>query len=247
MGIGDPNGLTINGDMSTDTIILGYTNGNPLPGILHLNGTFTINGLQGTNPLAGTALEIGKSTVFITYSNSDPITAIQGYLQNGYNGGTWNGTPTGSTGIITSAAAQANSNHNTAIGYADSADGQGVNTTPNTIELTYTLYGDANLDHQVNSADLQRLLAFFNTSAAWDGGDFNYDGQVNSADLQALLFTFNTALGNQASGALAAAQASPPTRTSQNLSAPLSVPNVTTVGAAPRPIARRSARPLKHR
>jgi uncharacterized repeat protein (TIGR03803 family) len=196
--IDDPNGLTINGNGGNDTITLDYTNGNPLPAMLHLNGTFTINGLQGTNPLAGTTLEIGKSTVFITYSSFDPIAAIQGYLRAGYNAGGWNGTPTAATGVITSAAAQANANHTTGIGYADWADGQGVNTTPNTIELTYTLYGDANLDGQVNSADLQIMLLNLNRPGAWDQGDFNYDGQVNSADLQALLFTLNTSLGSQA-------------------------------------------------
>jgi hypothetical protein len=199
--INDPNGLTINGNGGNDTITLDYTTGNPLPNIVHLysgTGNFTINGLQGTNPLAGTALDMGRSTVFISYSSSDPIAAIQGYLRNGYNAGAWNGSPTATTGVIASAAAQANPNHNTAIGYADWADGQGVNTSPNTIELKYTLYGDANLDAQVNSADLQHLLASFNTPGAWDGGDFNYDGIVNSADLQALLATFNTQLGSQA-------------------------------------------------
>jgi uncharacterized repeat protein (TIGR03803 family) len=196
--VNDPNGLSINGNGGNDTITLDYTNGNPLPATLHLNGTFTINGLQGTNPLASSTLEIGRSTVFISYSSADPIAAIQGYLHNGYNNGAWNGTPTATTGVITSAAAQANPNHNTAIGYADSADGQGVNATPNTIELTYTLFGDTNLDHQVNSADLQILLFSLNRPGAWDQGDFNYDGQVNSADLQNLLFTLNTSLGSQA-------------------------------------------------
>jgi hypothetical protein len=58
--------------------------------------------------------------------------------------------------------------------------------------LAYALYGDANLDDRVNSADMQRLLASFNTPGAWDQGDFNYDGAVNSQDLQALLASFNT-------------------------------------------------------
>jgi hypothetical protein len=49
---------------------------------------------------------------------------------------------------------------------------------PNTIELTYSLYGDA-----------------------------NPDGQVNSAALQALLFTLNTNLGNQATPMAIAATA----------------------------------------
>ena len=207
--LGDPNGLTINGNGGNDVITLDYSNGNPLPSTLHLNGTFTINNLQGTNPLAGTTLDIGRSTVFLSYSSSDPIAAIQNYLANGYNSGAWNGTPTASTGVIISQAAQGNPNRNTAIGFADFADGQGVNTVPNTIELTYTLYGDANLDHQVNSADLQILLAFLNRSGAWDQGDFNYDGQVNSADLQSLLFTLNTSLGNQTAAATFAGAPAP--------------------------------------
>ena len=204
MLITDPAGLTINGLSNNVTVNLNYTNGDPLPRTLHLNGRFTINGLSGTNPLAGMTLDIGRSTVFLGYTDVDPIAAIKEYLQAGYNGGGWSGTPTATTGVITSLAAQANPNHNTAIGYADSSDGQGVNTMPNTIELTYTLYGDANLDHQVNSADLQILLFNLNRPGSWDQGDFNYDTQVNSADLQRLLFTLNTNLGNQASPAVAA-------------------------------------------
>jgi hypothetical protein len=141
---------------------------------------------------------LAGSAVFISYSATDPLAAIQGYLQSGYNAGAWNGTPTATTGVITSTAAQANTYHNTAIGYADSADGQGVNTTPNTIELKYILYGDANLDGNVNTVDLQQLLFSFNTTGAWDQGDFNYDGVVNTADLQPFLFNFNTSVGNQA-------------------------------------------------
>jgi hypothetical protein len=210
--VNDPNGLTIIGNGSNDVITLQYDTGTPLP-TLHLNGTFTLNGLHGTNPLSGTILDIGRSTVFITYGSSDPLAAIQGYIKNGYSGGAWNGMPAAlpaaasPSGVITSAAAQANPNHTTGIGYADSADGQGINTTPNTIELTYTLFGDANLDGQVNSADLQRLLATFNNPGAWDGGDFNYDGVVNSADLQFLLANFNTLVGNQTAAAANAAAA----------------------------------------
>jgi hypothetical protein len=203
--IADANGLTINGNGGNDTVTLVYTNGNPLPHLLQLNsgtGNFTINGLQGTAPLAGTTMDIARSTVFIGYSGASPLSLIQTSIKNGYNGGAWNGT--NAAGVITSSAAAANHTggaNTTGIGYADSADGQGVNSVANTVELTYTLYGDANLDHLVNSADLQRLLATFNNSGAWDQGDFNYDGIINSADLQALLATFNTALGSQAAPA----------------------------------------------
>jgi hypothetical protein len=131
--------------------------------------------------------------------SNDPIFAIRQHLQNGYNSGVWNGTPTGSIdGAITSSAAQNNAAGTTAIGYADVADDSGVDKIPNTVELKYTLIGDANLDTNVNSADLQILLFGLNHPGAWDQGDFNYDGNVNSADLQAILFTLNTSLGSQA-------------------------------------------------
>jgi hypothetical protein len=152
-----------------------------------------VNTTNALNIPSGGKLELANNGLTINYAGqTDPIATIRSYLASGYSNGAWNGT-----GIVSSTAAT-NPNHNTAIGYADSSDGQGVNTMPNTIELKYTLVGDANLDGQVNSADLQILLAGLNRSGSWDQGDFNYDGQVNSADLQALLFTLNTSLGSQA-------------------------------------------------
>jgi hypothetical protein len=251
----DPNGLTINGNGGNDVVTLNYSNGNAMPNFLLLNGTFTLNGLTGlagTNPLAGSSLDIGRSTVFISYSSSDPIAAIQSYLKNGYNAGAWTGTPTALTGVITSAAAQASPTHNTAIGYSDSADGQGVNSVPNTIELTYTLYGDANLDHQVNSADLQILLAFLNRSGSWDQADFNYDGQVNSADLQSLLFTLNTSLGNQTASATNAASTPTVTQSSKTTNSSVGSTTQNNTGTGSKPTSattlhvRRNTRP-KHR
>ena len=196
--------LTLNAKSGSDTINLDYAFGNPLPHQVNLNGLFRINGLHAGENLNGTTLNLNRSTVFINYGSpgADPMSLIQSYLKTGYSNGAWTGSGTALTGAINSAPAAANPNHNTAIGYADWADGQGVNTAPNTIELTYTLYGDANLDHQVNSADLQILLFNLNRPGAWDQGDFNYDAQVNSADLQNLLFTLNTSLGNQAAPAV---------------------------------------------
>jgi N-acetylneuraminic acid mutarotase len=232
--INDPLGLTVDGNGGNDTISLDYTNGNPLPNSLRLNGSFTLNGLQGTNPLAGTALDLGRSTLFISYADptSDPIATIQQYLRTGYNSGAWNGAATSATGVITSAAAAADATHSTAIGYADFADGQGVNTTPNTIELKFTLVGDANLDGAVNTVDLQRVLSDFNGPGAWDQGDFNYDGTVNTADLQPLLFNFNTTLPATA-GAAASAGSAGQSSGGQNASQPLTRAITPTVTSPP--------------
>jgi hypothetical protein len=219
--INDPNGLTINGIGGNDVISLDYSNGNPLPAILHLNGTSTIDGLQGANPLVGRTLDIGTSTVYISYADiaDDPIFAIRAYLQAGHNSGPadipWSGSPTALAGIITSATAENDPTHATAIGYADSSDGQGINPIPNTIELKYTLTGDTNLDGMVNTFDLQRLLFSFNTPGGWDQGDFNYDGQVDTTDLQALLRAFNASLANPAVLTAAATNAGAAVRSSQ--------------------------------
>src|SRR6185437_13967215 len=62
IAINDPDGLTFTGDLANDTIMLDYSHGSPLPPVLHLRGTFTVNGLQGSSPFAGTTLEIGQST-----------------------------------------------------------------------------------------------------------------------------------------------------------------------------------------
>jgi hypothetical protein len=46
--------------------------------------------------------------------------------------------------------------------------------------IGYTLYGDANLNSQVNLTDFNRLASNFGAiNAVWSQGDFNYDGNVN--------------------------------------------------------------------
>lgn len=187
---------------------MGHFSTNPLPNTLHLNGAFTITGLTGTNPLAGTTLEIGRSTVFIQYTSSDPLALIKGYLRNGFNNGAWNGTPTGSTGVITSTPAAANAAQTTAIGYADSADGLISGQPLNTIELKYTLYGDTTLTGTVGFNDFTRMTQHWNQTSggAWDTGDFNYDGSVSNADFVLMTRTYNTTLGNQAVPVISGAQ-----------------------------------------
>ena len=217
MAITDPNGLTVNGNGSNDLITLQYSPNSPLPATLHLNGTFTINGLQGSSPLLNTTLEIGRSTVFISYVSSaaDPIAAIRQYLQNGYNNGAWNGIPAASPafpGDITSIPAAQNAAQTTAIGYADSADGLIVGQPANTIELKYTLYGDTTLTGIVGFNDFTRLTQHYNQTSGgtWDTGDFNYDGSVNFGDFILMTRTYNTGLGNQAMPAISpVAQAKP--------------------------------------
>ena len=73
-------------------------------------------------------------------------------------------------------------------------------STPNSIELKYTLYGDTALVGMVGLADFAKLTQTYgnNSGGTWDTGDWNYDGSVNFADFNLLTRTYGSALGNQA-------------------------------------------------
>ena len=189
--INDAAGLTLIGNAGNHPITLDYSKGDPLPATLHLNGTFTLTGLPlngQADPLAGHLIDLGKSTLFIAYApGASPLGMIQQYLSNGYGpAGAWTGT---SDAITTSFG-----NADFAIGYADSADGAGINAVPNTIELKYTLAGDTNLDGVVNIADLVALTRNFGKPATWDTGDMNYDGSATQADFLAITRHFGQAM-----------------------------------------------------
>jgi len=164
-------------------------------------GTLTINGPtlqiepQAGGPsqsklviTGGGTLDITNNHFFINYGTGpDPIASIAAWIASGYAGGAWNGT-----GII-STNAQTNSG-SYGIGYADSADpGNPAGLATNTIEIMYTLLGDANLDGKVNGTDFTLMAANFNDSVTngWDEGDFNYSGTVNGDDFVLLADNFN--------------------------------------------------------
>jgi autotransporter-associated beta strand protein len=241
------------------TIVVESAGAIPANTQLSVSGTGTVLLQPGTTPFmiqvgrlsftSGGEIDIGNNGILVNYGLAafDPIGNIQSLLAAGYNGGTWNGAP-GSLGSIVSSSAANDPQHHTGIGYADWADGQGVNTTPNTIELKYTLYGDANLDGTVNSLDLQRLLFAFNTPGGWDQGDFNYDGNVNAVDLQQLLFNFNTSISGMAAASKSTAGKSVASSVTPTPAAPRSLtPTIQSAPASPHLAAVASRRPRKHR
>jgi len=160
-------------------------------GVLNLTGGGATNAVKSLTISGNGILNLDTTRLLINYgSNPDPVEYIRGYLVFGYNGGNWNGP-----GIDSSAAA---ANHSYALGYADSADaGNPANLPTDTIEVRYTLYGDATLSGEVNSVDFGILASNFGKSGrVWDEGDFNYDGTVNSVDFGLLASNF----GKSASG-----------------------------------------------
>ena len=207
VAVTDPNGLTINGLGGNDVINPDYSKGNPLPNIVHFNGTFTVNGLQGTTPLANTSFEIGQSTLYFSYTpGSSPAPTIQAALTNGFNGGAWSGSAASPNGAITSQAASTGPAGVFGVGFADSVDGVVVGQPANTVEVRYTVMGDVNLDREVNSVDAIQMNRNYLIAgrANWDQGNFNYDSNINLADAQILQKNYSVT----ASGSVTAADTS---------------------------------------
>ena len=167
-------------------------------------GRLNING--GTTTVGGLSIAIGgivnvNGVLFIDYgSGSDPIASIEQWIKNGYFG--LSGPQIISSSIATDDAL---SGLSYGIGYADSADpGNPAGLPTDTIEIGYTLLGDANLDGTVNAEDFTLFSEHLGQSGMmWDNGDFNYDGTVNAEDFT--LFSAN--LGQSATLAAGALEA----------------------------------------
>jgi hypothetical protein len=137
--------------------------------------------------------DIENNSFFINYgTGADPIGSIVAELQSGFNNGAWNGS-----GIGTSAPLVVDG-LSYGLGYADSADaGNPAGLSSGSIEIKYTLLGDANLDGTVNGIDFGILAANFNKGVSrWDQGDFNYDNAVNGVDFGFLAANFNKGASN---------------------------------------------------
>jgi hypothetical protein len=149
--------------------------------------TITVAGVNITS--ANAVLDVGDNALMIHYGNGpDPVSSIAALLASGYNNGAWNGP-----GIDTSAPVVFNG-LTYGLGYADSADPQEMATQvpSGTVEVKYTLLGDADLNGIVNGLDFGVLAANFNKGiSGWDEGDFDYNGIINGLDFGDLAANFN--------------------------------------------------------
>lgn len=174
VSIDHPAGLTINGNGGLMTINLDASNGDPLPNLLTLKGTFTIDGFTPGIVAPRQTIDVGTSSVTIPYSQVDPLQAVQALLGSAYHNGAWDGSG------ITSSAARANPQY----GIADTDSGS-------SILLNYALIGDANQDGQVSFPDFVTLARNYRKIGAdWNMGDFDYDGKVDFNDVVLLARNF---------------------------------------------------------
>ena len=160
-----PNGLTIDGEAGTETVIFDNSLGSALPRLLKLNGQFVIQGMPGVGP--NQEIDIESSTVQIDYDGPSPLAAIQTLLKGG--------------AIFSSTLA---ANANMAIADLDSADPLNTGQSPDSIVLRPAVMGNASLGGLVDFVDLVNLVRNFNkTDTDWTMGDFDYDGKVDFSDL----------------------------------------------------------------
>jgi autotransporter-associated beta strand protein len=114
---------------------------------------------------AGGVNDTGGFLVFDYTGGTDPAATVLARLTAAYNGG----VNSFQTGQIRDSSATTQ----IGLGWLD-------NTTTHQVIVMPAVYGDADLNGVVNSADQGT------TGTTWSQGDFNYDGTVNAAD-QAIL------------------------------------------------------------
>jgi hypothetical protein len=103
----------------------------------------------------------------------------------------------------------------TGLGYADNATLSPVKTSfsgetvdPSSLLIKFTYFGDADLDGDVDVADLGKLATSWQTSNNWQNGDFDYNGTVNVNDLGLLATNWQQGVGNPLGPSLGEALAS---------------------------------------
>jgi hypothetical protein len=85
----------------------------------------------------------------------------------------------------------------------------GVSIDSSTVLIELTSYGDADLDGDVDVADLGRLATRWQTgSNRWSNGDFDYNGTVDVNDLGLLATNWQAGIGSPPGPSLAQALAS---------------------------------------
>ena len=130
------------------------------------------SGSAAWNPvvnLGGADIQAGEM-IFDYSGESTPAATILSLLTASYNGGGWDAGQ-----FLCSTADSAHG-----LGWADV-------TLAEQVVVRYAFYGDADLDGDVDLADLGAIGDNWgDTGAVWMEGDFNYDGRVDLADLGAL-------------------------------------------------------------
>jgi len=173
---------------------------------------------------AAAKLDLADNALVLDYAVGSPLNNVRNWLTSGYAGGAWNGNG------INSSVAAADASHKQALGYAEASDVfgtfpatfAGVQVDNTAVLVRHTIYGDVNLDRNVNLTDFTKLAANFGATGGWSQGNLNYDATINLSDFNLLAGNFGTSL------APATTLVAPPTPSATG------VPEVATVGTTKR-------------
>jgi hypothetical protein len=173
-------------DVRTNAVF-NHTGGTPWLGHLHMYSNGRINVSTGPSKVLQSytlhfysdqsVIELNNNTLEVYFSGLEQRDELTDALRRGYNGGAWTG------GGITSS---------TAASLAASAHPTGVGLVPfdNTgFRMRNTLYGDADLDGDVDLEDVGTWSVNFTGELAgtgpkyWYQGDWDYDGDVDLDDV----------------------------------------------------------------
>lgn len=140
-------------------------------------------------------LDLGNGAMVVDYTGVSPLSQIRAALTSGYGEGGWNGVG------INSSDAGLSSDH--ALGYSEATDlyesspapFAGLEVDDTSVLVRHTLYGDTNLDREVNLLDFNRLAANFGAdNTLWSEGDFNFDATTDLIDFNLLASSFGEPL-----------------------------------------------------
>jgi autotransporter-associated beta strand protein len=114
----------------------------------------------------------------------------------------------GASGIVTSVGTSGQ----TGLGYGDNAVLMKTEFAGKTVDLDstfikFTYFGDADLNGQVDVADLGALASNWQTAGLWTAGDFDYSGFIDVADLGLLASNWQAGVGSPLGPSLAEALA----------------------------------------
>ncbi|HQY87424.1 MAG TPA: hypothetical protein PK402_02120, partial [Tepidisphaeraceae bacterium] len=146
------------------------------------------------------ALSFGHRSTYIAFAGTMPLplSSARAVTNAGYNGGDWNGTV-----LAFSSDYSASSAAGDGIGYARATDlaiseYNGVSLGANDVIFTQTLYGDTDLNHTVNFADLLTVAQNYDLgSKFWFHGDFDYNQLVSFPDLLRIAQNYGMSSGTR--------------------------------------------------
>jgi hypothetical protein len=137
-------------------------------------------------------IDLNDNKAIVNYGAADPspVQTIRQFIQIGYNGGAWNGNR-----ITTSMG-----DGSFGLGYADNAvlgfgSFGGISVDASSVLITFAYFGDADLNGQVDVADLGLLATNWQASGLWTDGDFDYSGSIDVNDLGLLATNWQAGVG----------------------------------------------------